>query len=149
MHIKEMCAYQRRQIRRQTDNWQERRLYKPQIKATFKFANEAACCDSLSHRSRVSRLTCENARRQSRWLRFTSLNRQQRRESAVLASFRAVLILKTNLFCPRDKNKTAGSRFRNSSRICPKRLREVMRRDSAARRSKPTTKLESTGMTQQ
>lgn len=40
-------------------------------------------------------------------------------------------------FCPRDKNETASLRFRNSLRICPrvcpKRLREDTRRDSAAR----------------
>lgn len=53
-------------------------------------------------------------------------------------------------FHPRDKNGTTGSRFRNSLRIClrfcPKRLREDTRRSSAARRSRLTTQLESTGM---
>lgn len=53
-------------------------------------------------------------------------------------------------FCPRDKNETAGPRFRNSShicpRICPKHPREVMRRDSAARRPRPTNQPESTGL---
>lgn len=32
-------------------------------------------------------MTCGNARRQSRWLRFTSLNRRQRGKSAALSSF--------------------------------------------------------------
>ena len=56
-------------------------------------------------------------------------------------------------FCPRDKNETAGSRFRISlrfcPRICPKRLREVTPRDSAERWRRPTAKLEPTGMTPQ
>ena len=60
---------------------------------------------------------------------------------------------KPTRFCPRDKNETAGSRFRNSlrfcPRICPKRLREVTPRDSAERWRRPTTKLEPTGMTPQ
>ena len=64
-----------------------------------------------------------------------------------LGRFRAS---KPTRFCPRDKNETAGSRFRNSlrfcPRICPKRLREDTRRDSAARWTKPTTKLDPIGM---
>lgn len=60
---------------------------------------------------------------------------------------------KPTRFCPRDKNETAGSRFRNSlrfcPRICPKRLREVTPRDSAERWRRPTAKLEPTGMTPQ
>lgn len=48
--------------------------------------NKAARDDSFSHRSCASHLTCGNARRQSRWLRFTSLNRCQRGKSAVLSS---------------------------------------------------------------
>ena len=56
-------------------------------------------------------------------------------------------------FCPRDKNETAGSRFRNSLRICPracpKRLSEDTRRDSAARWTKPTTELAPIGMAPQ
>ena len=76
-----------------------------------------------------------------------SLKRKNGHSGAHFGRFRA---LKPARFCPRDKNETAGSRFRNSLRICPKicpeRLREITRRDSAARRSKPTTELESTGL---
>lgn len=54
------------------------------------------------------------------------------------------------VFVPGTKNEAAGTRLRNSLRFCPrvrpKRLREDVRRDSAARRLKPTTELEPTGM---
>ena len=53
-------------------------------------------------------------------------------------------------FCSRDKNETAGPRFRNSShicpRFCPKRPREDTRRDSVTKRLSPTAQLEFTGM---
>lgn len=61
-------------------------------------------------------------------------------------SYRTFQGLKTNPFLSPDKNETAGSWFRNSLRICPKRLREDTRRDSAARWTKPTTKLDPIGM---
>lgn len=60
--------------------------------------------------------------------------------------FRTVLSLETRSVCPRDKKETARPRAAKSLRICPKvclkRLREDTRQDSAVRRPRSTTKLE-------
>ena len=134
-----------------TGNLQKRRLRSSQTKVAFKFSNKATCDDSFGHRSCASHLTCGNARRQSRWLRFTSPNRRQRGKSALLASVSGDYAPQSlAVFVPGTKNETASLRFRNSLRICPrvcpKRLREDTRRDSAARWTKPTTKLDPIGM---
>ena len=49
------------------------------------------------------------------------------------------------VFCPRDKNETAGLRWRCPT-FCSKLLREDARRDSVARWPRLTTNLESTGL---
>lgn len=152
MYIKEMCTHQRRQIRWLTSDWQERRLHKPQIKAAFKFANKATRNDSfsLSTSHVYSDLRKCEAAKPLATIHFAK-QALKRKIGCFDIRFGRLWASKPFCFCPRDKNKTADSRFRNSSRFCPracpKLLCEDARRDSAARQSKPTTKQKLTGMT--